>query len=152
MKRILLIAILVIANVAGASSTFEIYRDHEWNVDGPYKNFQYGVNAELGRAWVEFTFEDATCHDSECDRYAKGYAMVKGMYFDRSTENVMVQKDGKETVCATTMIRRTWYGGSVRVVKPTGNCTYSTQVIRGYYDNGRTRRLRNKFVLFMTLK
>lgn len=151
MKQFLILGLMLLGSVANAM-TVEIYRKSDWDVEGEYRRFSYGINEKLERAWVNFSYPDADCFDRDCDPYTDTYATVEGMSFDSSTEEVVFERDGKRVVCAETYVKRTWLGGRVRVVKPTGKCTYTSKKLPGYYDDGRYRKPKNQWVLYLNVQ
>ena len=145
----LLVVAMLLSSLAQAE-TIEIYRNSDWDVESAYRKFSYGINESLGRAWVKFEYEDADCRDSDCDPYTSAHALVEGMKFDNETENVVLERNGKTVICAETYVKRTWIRTRVRVVKPTGKCTFTSKLLPGYYDNGRYRKPKNQWVLYLS--
>ena len=51
-----------------------------------------------------------------------------------------------------TFIKRSWTGSTFRVVRSTQNCIYSSQKVTVYSDDGRFRKPKNQWVLYLTVK
>lgn len=94
------------------------------------KSKAFGVNAELGRAWVEVrVYQDRT----ETDEIYR--VIVPGLSFKKDSGQVVYEADGKTVVCAT--LRQS--GGlffKTQRVEPTGNCELTRRYVKQAIDNG----------------
>ncbi len=95
-----------------------------------YVSAYFGVNRNLGRAWVEVAV--APYVDTP-QRDVIARKMIKGLYYDAERKAVIYQKGGKETVCATD-----WHFLLSTSLKTTGNCDLKVTTKAKNVDDGFT--------------
>lgn len=96
----------------------------------------YGINEEMGRAWVEVAIHSSMGSDDSGPSYDRvkvpGLSIVAG--------SVVLDVEGQQVECAK--IRPTGIF-RYRVAKPTGNCKFTTKVETRIADDGfETRKVR----------
>ena len=106
----------------------------------------FKVNAKKGRAWVEFSTYEG---DWEDDWYTEYRRKVKGLTFDIETEEIVFEKDGIKTVCATTSMSRS---GRTRYIRKTGNCYFTDYVVKELLDDGFETEWTKVRKLFLVIK
>ncbi len=95
-----------------------------------YVSAYFGVNRNLGRAWVEVAvtpFVDTPQRDVIARK------MIKGLYYDAERKAVIYQREGKETVCA-----EDWHFLLSTSLKTTGNCELKVSAKARKVDDGFT--------------
>jgi hypothetical protein len=93
-----------------------------------YVSAYFGVNRNLGRAWVEVAvapFVDTPQRDVIARK------MIKGLYYDAERKAVIYQQGAKETVCATD-----WHFLLSTSLKTTGNCDLKVTTRARNIDDG----------------
>lgn len=91
----------------------------------------YEINKDLGRAWVLLEVRESFRED---DVFYKRVA-VPGMHFDNSTGQVVLNKNGQNTVCAQLEQRRILGIPSQRLAH-TGECRIETHTKQVSVDDG----------------
>jgi len=95
-----------------------------------YISAYFGVNRNLGRAWVEVAV--APYVDTP-QRDVIARKMIKGLYYDAERKAVIYQQGGKETVCA-----EDWHFLLSTSLKTTGNCELKVSAKARNVDDGFT--------------
>jgi hypothetical protein len=114
-----------------------------------YFDFKYGVNADLGRAWVVVDGWESD-GDPDWDSSFEFRKKIEGMHFDQTTEQIMFN----EVVCAETRLKvRRRFGRTLktRIITPTGNCSFSTKMSRELYDSGYETYYVNYYNLILSI-
>jgi hypothetical protein len=91
-------------------------------------NNDFGVNMELGRAWVVLKF---TPEDSDGPMIYDERVKVPGLSYSAEKKAVVLDVGGDQLVCAT--VKKNFLGTFVR---PTKACTFSTKYYTVKRDNG----------------
>jgi hypothetical protein len=153
MKKLML-AVLCLFSLSAFADQIEIFKDSSFRArryNFSYKTV-YRVNAELGRAYAQVRVRELNCgggQDRICWSYQKD-ALVPGLSFDKNTEDIVFDNGSSITVCANTYI-----GGRIfkkRIIKPTGNCKFTTKRDIEVVDDGmNVRRYRVVKVYFETM-
>lgn len=100
---------------------------YETNGYGDVKE-SFGINKDLGRAWVSLTFipsYDQDLLDSE-ER-----VLVPGLSYNVDTKEVVLAVAGEQIVCAT--VKKNFFGTTIRA---TGKCAFTTKFYKVKRDNG----------------
>jgi hypothetical protein len=125
------IALGAIAPAAIASAAeLRIFEDH------PHPSIQrkttaFAINAELGRAWVEVTFDAA----SPEDRPEVVRVRVPGLRYDAATKAIVFQDEDRIVECARVELRGR--GAFARhAISPTGRCELTHRYVRVPIDDG----------------
>lgn len=96
------------------------------------KSKRFGINPELGRAWVEIDVYFALSETYESYR-----AAVPGLSFDKRSSQVVYDAEGEKVVCAEVRETGRWIFKSQRI-EPTGNCELTRKYVKVPIDNGFT--------------
>lgn len=95
------------------------------------KTSTFAINAELGRAWVEVTFDAA----SPEDRPDVVRVRVPGLSYDAATKTIVFQADDRVVECAR--VERRGRGPFARhTIEPTGRCELTHRYVRVPIDDG----------------
>jgi len=114
---------------------------YEQKIGDAYVSAQFGVNRNLGRAWVEVAASPVEV-PSQRDIVAR--QMIKGLYYDPDRKAVIYQHKGQETVCA-----EDWRFLLATSLKITGNCELKVAMKERKLDDGST--VQNEPVTTVTL-
>jgi hypothetical protein len=95
-----------------------------------YVSAYFGVNRNLGRAWVEVAVQP---YVDTPQRDVIARKMIKGLYYDAERKAVIYQREGKETVCA-----EDWHFLLSTSLKTTGNCELKVSAKPRKVDDGFT--------------
>src|SRR5687768_7591683 len=100
MTKFLIPFLLVFVSAAQASvSVVDERLAHQFRVDA----VGYGLAADLGRAWINVTYEDASkCQHSyyHCDPREFARFKVEGLSFDAANSQIVLRQGADRTVCA----------------------------------------------------
>lgn len=96
------------------------------------KSKRFGINPELGRAWVEIDVFFALSETYESYR-----AAVPGLSFDKSSGQVVYDAEGEKVICAEVRETGSWIFKSQRI-EATGNCELTRRYVKVPIDNGFT--------------
>lgn len=94
------------------------------------KSKTFGINPELGRAWVEVNVYQDTTELSETYRVP-----VPGLSYDKSSSQVVYDAEGKKVVCANVRETGSWIFKSQRI-DPTGHCELTRKYVKVPIDDG----------------
>lgn len=92
----------------------------------------FGINPELGRAWVEVT---TTSNDPDGGTSDVERIKLEGLKFDTQTNTVVIDHEGKITTCAELKV----VGRSIfrhKVLKMTEDCEFEGRWVKVSYDDG----------------
>lgn len=144
--KALITGLLLTLSIGASAVQIEVYSNvhnqskHDVSID----NLGFVVNAELGRAAVEFLLWD----DSDSGDYKTIVQTVDDLYFDQATGNVMYNN----TVCATTRVRRrVIFGRKVKVSK-TGACKFNVIKDKVSIDDGFRIKRKNRISVYMNIR
>ena len=101
---------------------------YQEKIGDAYVSAYFGVNRDLGRAWVEVA---ASPWIDVPQREVIARKSVKGLYYDANRKAVIYQRSGQETVCATDF--RFLLSTSL---KDTGNCELKVSMKDKNIDQG----------------
>jgi hypothetical protein len=105
-------------------------RVYEQKIGDSYVSAYFGVNRNLGRAWVEVA---STPWIDNPQREVVARKMIKGLYYDPDRKAIIYQRKGQETVCATD-----WNSLLTTALKTTGNCDLKVSMKQRNVDDGYT--------------
>lgn len=130
MKKILVIVLVMISQLSFAT-TIKVYEAPAYDFKPSYDPFSYGINRELGRAWLSFyetdsTFDEPTSHTTDIK--------VPGLSYDNKAETVVYRNGSQEIVCAETVVKGRIFKKSVLV--PTGRCSFDIEYVNYQHDDG----------------
>lgn len=94
------------------------------------KSKTFGIDADLGRAWVEINVYHGRSEDSDTYRVA-----VPGLRYDSGSGNVVYEAGAKQVVCANTQQSGFWVFKRQRVVA-TGDCELTRKYVNAPIDDG----------------
>lgn len=94
------------------------------------KSKRFGINPELGRAWVEIDVYPDFSETSDTYRVP-----VPGLRYDKDSRQVVYGADGKQVVCANVRDTGAWIFKSHRV-EPTGDCELTRRYVNVPIDDG----------------
>lgn len=94
------------------------------------KSKTFGIDPELGRAWVEISVYHDRSENSDTYRVA-----VPGLRYDSGSGNVVYEAGAKQVVCANTQPSGFWVFKSQRVVA-TGDCELTRKYVSAPVDDG----------------
>lgn len=94
------------------------------------KSKRFGINPELGRAWVEIDVYFAQSESAESYRVA-----VPGLSYDKNSSQVVYDAEGKQVVCANVRETGSWIFKSQRI-EATGNCELTRKHVKVPIDDG----------------
>lgn len=94
------------------------------------KSKRFGINPELGRAWVEIDVYFVQSESSESYRVA-----VPGLSYDKSSSQVVYDAEGKKVICANVRETGSWIFKSQRI-EPTGDCELTRKYVKVPIDDG----------------
>ena len=118
MKKMVTVLVLMCAQLVNANETVqtEIYK----NLSGwkTISEIKYGVNIDLGRAWLEFNASNAGDYDDMGDDYR---LKVEGLKFDIELNAVTFKNAGKSVICQQYGSKR-FLGRNIQTIKDTKNC------------------------------
>ena len=141
--KALITGLLLTLSIGASAAQIEVYSNvhNQSKYDVYIDNLGFVVNAELGRAAVEFLLWD--------DSYYKTVVQtVDDLYFDQATGNVMYNN----TVCATTRSRRrVIFGRKIKVYK-TGACKFNVIKDKVSVDNGLRIKRKNRISVYMNIR
>lgn len=128
-------AVLAVVSLNTLAASIPVYETNLGNsVTG-----SFGINEEMGRAWVEVAVSSNSASDDSGASYDRvkvpGLSLVGGV--------VVLDVEGQQVECAKVRavgIFRT------RVARPTGKCKFTTKVETRIFDDGFETR-RNKVVI-----
>lgn len=94
------------------------------------KSKRFGINDELGRAWVEVEMYYSTSESTDYHQVA-----VPGLSYDRERAEVVFDAEGRRVVCATVEQRGRWIFAHQKI-EPTGACELTHRYVKVPVDNG----------------
>ena len=127
MKLLMLLLIIFSTNIF--AEEIEIFSKTHNNYANEYFKPVYKVNTQDGTAWLNMTTR--TCIFSGpfgCrfdDMWYDYYKLeIPAMRFNKNTNDIEIDNGASIVVCANTFIKRSRLGRRVRVINPTGDCTF----------------------------
>lgn len=148
MRNVLLVLLLTLSTAALAKE-IKVYSE-KLDFDEDLVDARFALNADMGRAWVEFDIEE---DDGEDYWYEEKRAKVIGLTFDKSTQEIIYTDTKSRTVCATTEVkRRRITGRLVRYIRLTGNCYFDYRTESVVEDDGFDTRRVSKDILYLIIK
>ena len=139
--KTMIATVLAIVSLNSFAASIPVYETSAGNTVAG----SYGINEEMGRAWVEVAVSSNSASDDSGPAYDRvkvpGLSLVGGA--------VVLEVEGQQVECAKVRpvgIFRT------RVEKPTGNCKFTTKVETRISDNGFETRRNKVIVLSLTTK
>ncbi len=94
------------------------------------KSQTFGINPELGRAWVEIDVHQNTSEISNTYRVT-----VPGLSYDKDSRQVVYDAEGKKVVCGNVRETGSWIFKSQRI-EPTGDCELTRRYVKVPIDDG----------------
>ena len=94
------------------------------------KSKRFGINSELGRAWVEIDIYRDQVETSDTYRVA-----VPGLSYDKGVGQIVYSSEGKSVVCANVREAGSWIFKSQRI-EPTGDCELTRKYVKVPIDDG----------------
>jgi len=94
------------------------------------KSKTFGINAELGRAWVEVNVYHDPTELNETYRIP-----VPGLSYDKNSSQVVYDAEGKNVVCAKVRETGSWIFKTQRI-EPTGDCELTRKYVKVPVDDG----------------
>ncbi|MES2884191.1 MAG: hypothetical protein V4709_05270 [Pseudomonadota bacterium] len=94
------------------------------------KSKRFGINSELGRAWVEIDIYKDQAETSDTYRVA-----VPGLSYDKNVSQIVYSSEGKSVVCANVREAGGWIFKSQRI-EPTGDCELTRKYVKVPIDDG----------------
>lgn len=94
------------------------------------KSKTFGINPELGRAWVEVDVYHTPTELTETYRVP-----VPGLSYEKDGSRVVYDAEGRKVVCANVRDTGTWIFKSQRI-EPTGNCELTRKYVKVPVDDG----------------
>jgi hypothetical protein len=97
----------------------------------PQASASFGVNRDMGRAWIDFEHSDSTGGYGDGGTTPSWERMkVEGLVYDQTTSKIMFTHEGQVFECAN--VYKKWYGV---IVKPSG-CSLKVRDARVTVDDG----------------
>lgn len=132
--KTLIVTVLALAALNSFAASIPVYETTNYStgqVDG-----SFGINEEMGRAWVELAITTGYSGDDSGPSYERvkvpGLSLVGG--------SVVLDVEGQQVECAKVRPVGIF---RYRMAKPTGNCKFKTQVVKETVDDGfETRTVR----------
>lgn len=125
--KTIIASVLMLASVSAMSASIKLHETT--NFSGGNVFGEYGINEEMGRAWVELSI--VTSYSGDETSYDEVRMKVPGLSI--VNDSVVLIVDGTETECAKIKTTRLFKN---RVAKATGNCVFKTKVEKRVHDNG----------------
>ena len=94
------------------------------------KSKTFGINPELGRAWVEINVYHDPTELNETYRVP-----VPGLSYDKASSQVVYDAEGKKVICANVRESGSWIFKTERV-EPTGDCELTRKYVKVPIDDG----------------
>jgi len=94
------------------------------------KSKTFGINTDLGRAWVEIDIYRDPSETTETYR-----VQVPGLSYDKDKAQVVYSSDGQTVVCANVRNTGGWIFKHQRV-EPTGDCELTRKYVKVPVDDG----------------
>ena len=94
------------------------------------KSKAFGINPELGRAWVEIQVYHDPTELNETYRVP-----VPGLRYDKASQQVVYEAEGRKVVCANVRETGGWIFKNQRV-EPTGDCELTRRYAKVPIDDG----------------
>lgn len=139
MKTLIASALTVLALNATAAS-IPVYETSTYE----RVELSYGINEEMGRAWLELAVYSSTTTDDSGPSYER--VKVEGMSLVGGS--VVLNVDGQQVECAKVKPVGIF---RYRVAKPTGNCKLTSKVETRIQDDGfETRRTKVQIISLTT--
>jgi len=105
-------------------------RVYEQKIGDAYVSAYFGVNRNLGRAWIEVA---ASPWIDSAQRDVVARQMIKGLYYDPDRKAIVYHRKGQETICA-----EDWRFLLSTSLKATGNCELQVGTKERKLDDGTT--------------
>ncbi len=128
MTKLLLVLVIALSSLQVFATEVKLYESRETGYNGySFSSGSYGINKDLGRAWVSLSFAS---NDAEGIGYDER-AQVKGMSFDKTTKEIIVETETGRVVCA---YEKKFLG--IKSLKETGACSFkkTSKIVKR--DNG----------------
>lgn len=148
MKRLLLVVAVMSLSTTLFAKEIKIASE-KLGYDEELVDAKFVINAEMGRAWVEY---DIMEDDGEDEWYKEKRVKVTGLSFDKTTGNIVYKDTDTSVVCVTTTIRtRRITGTIVRILTNTGACYFDYRREYEIVDDGfeLKRKLRDTLYLIV---
>jgi hypothetical protein len=127
MKKLMIafLALLSFSLFAGEITLYNkpVYETRDFSFNG----LEFAINKDLGRAWVVIKLVELGDGPVAYDERVK----VEGLYYNGSTQEVLLDIEGNQIVCAKVKIN--FFGTHI---KNTGKCTFQTKYYSKEVDNG----------------
>ena len=94
------------------------------------KTKRFGINPELGRAWVEIEIWQNTSETSELHR-----VLVPGLSYSKEASQIVFNSDRQSVVCANVRESGFWIFKHERI-EPTGDCELTRKYVKVPIDDG----------------
>lgn len=94
------------------------------------KSKRFGINPELGRAWVEIDIYRDQPESTDTHRVA-----VPGLSYDKEAAQVVYSEEGKSVVCANVREVGSFIFKHQRI-EPTGDCELTRKYVKVPVDDG----------------
>lgn len=125
--KTLIATVLALATLNAFAASVPVYETTDYStgqVDG-----SFGINEEMGRAWVELAIYTSYSSDDSGPNYERvkveGLSLVGG--------SVVLNVDGQQVECAKVKPVGIF---RYRVARATGNCKFKTKIEKQTYDDG----------------
>ncbi len=140
--KTLIASVLAIASLNTFAVSLPLHEQTVWT--SARVDASYGINEEMGRAWVELAVHTSTDVDSSPDTVrvqVPGMSLVGG--------SVVLNVDGQQVECAK--VRRVGIF-RYRIARATGNCQVKSRTERRSVDDGFEVRKVTKLVVTLETK
>ena len=117
------------AVTAAAAETTPIFKAPISALDAT-KSKTFGINPELGRAWVE-----VIVYENRSELVDTYRVPVPGLRYDKGSSQVVYDAEGKQVVCANVRKSGNWFFKSQRI-EATGNCELTRKYVQVPIDDG----------------
>ena len=139
--KTLIATVLALATLNSFAASIPVYEASAYDrVDG-----DFGINEEMGRAWVELAIYTGSGNDDSGPSYERvkveGLSLVAG--------SVVLAVDGQQVECAKVRPVGIF---RYRVAKPTGNCKFTSKTEVRIIDDGFETHKRKVQVISLTTK
>ncbi|MDO9451433.1 MAG: hypothetical protein Q7J29_01075 [Stagnimonas sp.] len=94
------------------------------------KSKTFGINPELGRAWVEVTVYESVTELIDTYRVP-----VPGLRYDKDSSQVVYDAEGRNVVCANVRETGNWFFKDQRI-EATGDCELTRRYVKVPIDDG----------------
>ena len=129
MKTFIAILTLTFSTIVAAESTV-IYQQENYSNDNAVVNLE--INKDLGRAWVNVT---VSSFDSESSHNRDERVKIEGLFYDVSSKEVVLERDGQRIVCGTAYKPRFTIGSRLSV-RNSDRCSFEVKKLKISVDDG----------------